>query len=228
MKMFAKYLATMLPFALALGACHNKKTGATFPEVATEKAMPPAATQEQAGSFDQMPEQEHKLVEGPVTEDTIPSQKPAEEDENAAVEPQVGQVEPDHVATKAPCLSKECQKRREGLAAYREGLNLFKKGQWEEALNLYLKACQYGIYRGCHRYGWHMQQIGNERNAQQFFNQSCKQGKIERSCNNLGFLAEQRGDLHTAKDYYAYACIEGSKGGCANLKRVYSILFPKR
>lgn len=222
--MFAKYLVPMLSFALALGACHTKKNRTTFPAVASEKAAPTMAAQEQAGSFDQIPEQEHKLAEAP---DTIPSQKPAEEEENAEVEPQAGHVEPDHVATKTPCRSKECQKRQEGLAAYREGQNLFKKGKWEEALNLYLKACQYGFYRGCHRYGWHMQQIGNERNAQQFFNQSCKQGKVERSCNNLGFLAEQRGDLHTAKDYYAYACIEGSKGGCANLKRVYSILFPK-
>ena len=221
--MLVKNVTIILSLTLGMVACQNKKTKTSFPEVnGSSHTSSSESAAEQTGGFDQIAEQEQHLTREPVSEEAIPADKNYE-DTPSAHDPN---TERDN-EQESPCTSKECQKRNLGRAAYHAAQEQYRKGQWDNALSLYLKSCQYGFFRGCHRYGWHMQQTGNERNALQFFNHSCKQG-IERSCNNLGFLAEQRGDLHSAKDFYSYACIQGSKGGCNNLKRIYAILHPKR
>lgn len=106
-----------------------------------------------------------------------------------------------------------------GAALYQQGRRFASKGNFDEAQEYYLVACQFGHTEGCHKFGWHEERMGNLSNARQFYKAACE-GGLSKSCNNLGFQLEKLQNWDEALDFYARACLEKHETGCDNLKRL--------
>lgn len=109
--------------------------------------------------------------------------------------------------------------RGKAAALYQRGRQLIAQGNFEEAQEYYLVACQFGHTEGCHKFGWHEERLGNLNNARQFYKTACE-GGLSKSCNNLGFQLERLQNWDEALDFYARACLEKHGIACENLKRL--------
>jgi TPR repeat protein len=109
--------------------------------------------------------------------------------------------------------------RGKAAALYQRGRRLVAQGNFDEAREFYLIACQFGHTEGCHKFGWHEERLGNLNNARQFYKTACE-GGLSKSCNNLGFQLERVQNWDEALDFYARACLEKHGSACENLKRL--------
>ena len=123
-------------------------------------------------------------------------------------------ITPDHYGNNT-----KVAKKSKGRRFYQLAISEWKNRNWQKARNHYLTACQFGYARGCHRYGWHQQGIGNLTNAVRFYRFACKKG-IAKSCNNMGWIAEKIKSFEQARNFYSMACMSKSRNGCANLTRI--------
>jgi|GEM_PF-3568379 len=109
--------------------------------------------------------------------------------------------------------------RGKAAALFQRGRQMMAQGNFDEAKEYYLVACQFGHVEGCHKFGWHEERLGNPSNARQFYKIACE-GGLSKSCNNLGFQLEKQQQWDDALDFYARACLEKHSIGCENMKRL--------
>lgn len=107
-----------------------------------------------------------------------------------------------------------------------QGVEAYKKGKYQKAVELFQKACERGNALGCGNLGV-MYDKGegvkqNKFKAVELFTQACEEGKI--GCSPLGVMYEYgegvRQDKRKAKEFYGKACDMKEELGCKNYARL--------
>ena len=115
--------------------------------------------------------------------------------------------------------------------AYEQGEAFYNNKEYDEAAELFKKACDGGKMSGCYNLGV-MYKKGNgveknEQKAVELYKKACDGGKML-GCTNLGFMyANGNGvekDLGKAAELFKKACDGGNMHGCRSLDIIHMLM----